>query len=145
MNQYDAIVKYIPSKDSGDSQWISWYEMLKKGFGREKANKAFIVAYANLAGSAAKTNKLRDYGKTVGLDLDTNLIEDASRIVGNVKESIGGVFDSFGSIFKTSKTIVIVVILAILVPVFLALFNIAKNPNAVIGAASSGFAKSKGM
>jgi len=136
MNQFDSIIKYIPSKDSQDVQWITWHGMLVKGFGKERANKAFTVAFAYMASSSAKTNKLRDYGKTFGLNIDTNLLQDASRIVGDVKESVGGVFDKIGGVFRTSRNIVIVIVILILAPVFLLLFNVARKPGETIGIAA---------
>jgi hypothetical protein len=145
MNQYDAIVKYIPTKDSADAQWIEWHKMLSRAYGQSKANEAFTVAFAYLASSSAKTNKLKDYGKTVGMDLETNLLEDATRIVSNVKEGVGGFFDSIGAGLKVYKNVVIIVVILILVPVFMLLFNIARNPNAAISAASQGAAASHGM
>lgn len=144
MNQYETIVKYIPNEESADAQWIEWHKMLSRAFGREKANEAFTVAFAYSASSSAKTNKLRDYGKTVGLDLDTNLLQDATRIISSVKEGVGGFFDSIGRGIKMYRNALIVVVILILAPVFILLFNIAKNPSEAIGAASKGFAASKG-
>jgi hypothetical protein len=136
MTQYDSIIKYIPDKDSKDSEWITWHKMLVKGYGRDRANDAFTVAFSYLASSSAKTNDLRAYGKTVGLDLDTNLSQDAARIVKTVKSSVGGVFSSIGGIFKTTRTVIIIVIILCLVPVFMLLFNVARKPGEVIGTAA---------
>lgn len=136
MNQFDSIIKYIPTKESSDDQWIAWHKMLKKGYGANRANDAFKVAFAYFAASSAKTNDLRAYGKTVGMDLDTNLVQDAGRIVATVKDSVGGVFDKVGGIFRTSRTVVIVMIILILVPVFMLLINIAKNPGQAVGIAA---------
>jgi hypothetical protein len=139
MNQYDSIIKYIPTKDSSDDNWIAWHKMLRKGYGKERANDAFKVAFAYLASSSAKTNDLRDYGKTVGLDLDTNLVQDAARIVETVKGNLGGILNSIGGIFRTSKTIIVIIVLLILVPVFMLLFNIAKKPGEIIGVAAKAY------
>ena len=136
MNQYDSISRLIPSNSSKDVDWIQWHKMLNKGFGKEKANQAFTVAFAYLASSGAKTNDLRNYGKSVGLDIDTNLVQDATRIVSNVKENIGGVLDKIGGVFRTSKYIVLIVVVLILAPVFLLLFRVANKPGETIGTAA---------
>ena len=141
MNQYDSIIKYIPSLDSPDIQWIAWHKMLSKGYGLERANSAFIVAFAYLAGSGAKTNRLKDYCATQGLKIDVNLLRDAGRIIGNAEESIGGVFHRIGGIFRTSRTIIIILIILILIPVFMLLFNVARDPAKSIGAAAKIYGK----
>jgi hypothetical protein len=139
MSQYDTIIRFIPTKDSKDVDWIQWHKMLVKGLGRDRANQTFTVAFAYLASSSAKTNDLRNYGNTVGLDLDTNLVQDAARIVTTVQESIGGVFDKIGGIFRTSKYIVLIVVALILMPVFMLLFNVAKKPGEVVGTAARAY------
>jgi hypothetical protein len=139
------LIAAIPDKNSSDQYWIAWHGDMKKMFGKEKANEAFIVAFAYRASSAAKTKTLFNYGKTQGLDLETNLIGDAGRIIQGVEKGISGITGKIGKIFKVGGTVITVMVILILIPVFMLLFNIAKEPNTAIGAASKGFAASHGM
>ena len=132
------------NKNSSDQQWISWHMDLKKNFGEEKANQAFIVAFAYKGGSSAKTKDLFNYGKSVGLELDTNLLGDAGRIIQGIQAGVSGVTGKIGKMFKTGGMIITVIVILILIPVFMLLFNIAKDPNPAIGAAAAGFGASKG-
>jgi hypothetical protein len=137
----ENIIAAIPDKKSTDQYWITWHQTLKQNFGKTKANEAFLVAFAYRGGSGAKTADLFNYGKSQGMNLDTNLLGDAERIINGVKEGVSGVFGKLGRIFKIGETAVVIIIILILIPVFMLLFNIARNPNAAIGAASQGAAK----
>jgi hypothetical protein len=141
----EKLISSIPDKNSSDQYWIQWHDTLKKQFGKEKANQAFIVAFAYRAGSSAKTKDLFRYGQSQGLDLETNLIGDAGRIIEGVKEKVSGITGKIGRILQTSKIIVVVLIILILIPVFMFIYKIAKEPTEVIQAASAGFAASKGI
>jgi hypothetical protein len=137
----EQIIAAIPNNKSIDQYWISWHETLKSTFGKKKANKAFLVAFAYRGGSGAKTIDLFNYGKSQGMELETNLLGDAQRIIAGVQEEVTSAFGKLGRIFKVGRVAVVIIIILILVPVFMLLFNIARNPNAAIGAASQGAAK----
>lgn len=135
----------IPDKNSSDQYWMNWHNDLKKAFGQKKANEALVVAFAYNASSSAKTKDLFRYGQSQGLNLETNLLGDAGRIIEGVKDSISGVTGKIGNMFKTGKTIITIMIILILVPVFMLLFNLAKQPDKAIGAIAGGISSVKGI
>jgi hypothetical protein len=141
----EKLISALPDKNSSDQYWMNWHNDLRKNFGQKKANEAFVVAFAYNASSSAKTKDLFRYGQSQGLNLETNLLGDAGRIIEGVQDSISGITGKIGNMFKTGKTVITLIIILILVPVFMLLFNLAKQPEKALGAIADGISPVKGI
>jgi hypothetical protein len=127
----EKLKQAIPDKNSSDEYWKSWHGDIKKTFGQEKANQAFIVAFAYRASNSAKTKNLFQYGKSQGMNLETNLMGDAGRIVEGVKDAVSGITGKIGRIFKAGGIVFVIIIILFAIPIFMLMFNLAQKPDTV--------------
>ena len=90
------LIRNIPTNSSSDVVWISWYDALRKTFGRKKANALFTANWDAQNGftSDANTSDLRKHLK------DKGGIEIAGSTLGEVKDKLIGVGDFFGDTFS---------------------------------------------
>ena len=91
-------IKAVPIQNSSDLLWITWYDDLKKTFGKKKANALFASNWdsQNGDGSNANTTDLRAHLKDNGLDI-------SGGVLGEAKDKIFGVSDYFGDYFTVAK------------------------------------------
>jgi hypothetical protein len=91
-------IKAIPTKSSSDLVWITWYDNLKKTFGKKKANSLFSSNWDSqqASNSSANTSDLRAH-------LKNNDIDISGGVLGEAKDRVFGFTDSFGDIFTVAK------------------------------------------
>lgn len=90
----------IPTQNSSDKNWISWYDSLKKHFGRKKANALFSANWDSKKGdsSDANTTTLRNY-------MSDNGVEISGGFFGEAKDKAFDVANFFGDYFTIGKYI----------------------------------------
>lgn len=93
-------IRKIPTQNSIDITWISWYDSLKKQFGRRKANALFSANWDSKNGNSsdANTTTLRNH-------MSDNGVEISGGFFGEAKDRIFGVADFFGDYFTIGKYI----------------------------------------
>lgn len=94
------MIKKIPIFSSTDKVWISWYDELKKVFGRKKANSLFSANWDAQNGqkSVANTSDLRKHLLDNGIDISGGFF-------GEAKDKAFGVAEYFGDFFTVGKYI----------------------------------------
>ncbi len=127
-------LSFIPSVNSTDQQWIVYHKALKKDVGTTNANALWLKTWEKrknenaITGSKANTSDLRDYMKSQKVNLSA---DGAFSSAVNIWDSAT---DSLEAMFGISKWIVIVLAAIIIIPAFMILINIAKDP---VGAAKA--------
>ena len=124
-----------PSKTSNDQFWIQWHKDLLDDLGKTDANSVFIKYWAVRGSSDANTHDLRDYAKGQGINID------ASNILGSLFDTGADVVGGIGNFLKVGKYVGIGIAVVVGGSLLLMLFNIARNPDSAIGAASEGMSK----
>jgi hypothetical protein len=118
----------IPSINSSDEEWIAWHKNLKRETGKINANDLFIRAWKQrknenpIFGSKANTSKLRNYLSSQGLDLS------GDGAFGFAYDVMDNIEDFAISAFNTGKWMFIIILAVVLIPLFIMMLNIAKNP-----------------
>jgi hypothetical protein len=116
--------KTVPTRSSSGDDWIQWHKDLKRFFGKKDANTIWSAAWDKRESSSANTRELRSYMERQGIDIDTSGFLKGT-------DSALDFMDFIGNIFKVSGIVGLVVVIAILSIIGVALFNVAKNPEAV--------------
>ncbi len=103
-------IKILPTKNSSDQQWVSWYLDVKNQLGTKRANRLFTMLWNNEDGynSDANTNYLRDEMEGYGVEVDTGFIGDAVDFASSVKGYFGGFFTAGKWIGFTLAGIVVI-------------------------------------
>lgn len=126
-------LNYLPSQQSSDLEWIEYHKQLKKELGRSNANSLWSKTWAKrknegVLGSKANTSVLREYINGEGIELSG---DGAFKFAIDSWDSIS---DSFESAFGISKWLFIALALLVIIPAFVLMMNVAKNPQNIIGA-----------
>lgn len=122
--------KHIPNQDSSDNEWLSWVQDLKSLYGKKTARTLFSMAWNKRKSSKANTDNLR---KTLKENYDISVASDG--ILGPLTDAADNILDGIGDTLNMATTGVLIVGGLILIPVFIALFNIAKAPAESVGIA----------
>ena len=122
------LIRNIPSNTSSDVVWISWYDALRKTFGRKKANALFTANWDAQNGftSDANTSDLRSHLK------DKGGIEIAGSTLGEVKDKLIGVGDFFGDAFSIGRYFGIALGVIVVGGLGLFVYNVARKPESAI-------------
>jgi hypothetical protein len=114
----------IPNAGSNSAAWVEWHKTLVDSFGKKQANAEWLKAW-NLRGSTSVSdNTLREYMKKQGITLPATWgqsIEDAGV----------GVVDEITGIFHMGKTVGVVALVIIGVPIAILLLNLAFHPKEI--------------
>ncbi len=128
---YVKSIEYLPSINSTDAQWVSWYEILRSDVGKKNANNLFLKAWEQrknegMLGSKANTSYLRNFLSEKGIELSPDgILAYPIAAIDSLEGFAEGVF-GFG---KTTFIIVLSITIVILA-VFM--FNIARNPKMIV-------------
>ncbi len=128
---YVQSIEYLPSVNSTDAQWVSWYEILRDEVGKKNANNLFLRAWEQrknegLLGSKANTSYLRNFLSEKGIELfPDGVLAYPVAAIDSLEGFAEGVFG-----FGKTTFIIIFSILILVLAVFL--FNIARNPKIVV-------------
>ena len=118
----------IPNQQSAGSQWIEWHKELKAYFGIRQANALWLKNWHKQGNTFnANTAELRDYLSNNGIKIEGNIFSDAYDLAMTP-------FDAIADFLKIGKYAAIGVGVIILGGLALTVYNIAKKPNATIGA-----------
>jgi len=122
------LIRNIPSNTSSDVVWISWYDALRKTFGRKKANALFTANWDAQNGftSDANTSDLRSHLK------DKGGIEIAGSTLGEVKDKLIGVGDFFGDAFSIGKYLGLALGVIVVGGLGLFVYNVARKPESAV-------------
>lgn len=122
------LIRNIPSNTSSDVVWISWYDALRKTFGRKKANALFTANWDAQNGftSDANTSDLRSHLK------DKGGIEIAGSTLGEVKDKLIGVGDFFGDAFSIGRYFGIALGVIVVGGLGLFVYNVARKPESAV-------------
>lgn len=126
-------LSFLPSVNSNDLSWIEFHKQLRKEVGRTNANSLWVKAWVSrknegLLGSLANTSNLRDYMEKQDVTLSADGI--FSIAINTWDETT----DLFESIFGIGKYVVIILAVLIIIPAFILMMNIAKNPVGTLNA-----------
>lgn len=126
-------IRNIPKNTSSDIVWISWYEIIKKNFGKKKANALFTANWDSQNGfsSNANTSKLRRHLKENGG------IEISGSALSEVKDKLLDAGNFFGDYFIAGKYLGIALGVIVVGGIGMIVFNLAKRPQAVIRAGTA--------
>ena len=88
------LIRNLPNQNSIDKVWITWYDALKKQFGKQKANALFSANWdaKNGNGSVANTTDLRRYMEKNGLDISGGFFGEAKDRAYDVADFVGDYF-----------------------------------------------------
>ena len=122
------LIRNITSNTSSDVVWISWYDALRKTFGRKKANALFTANWDAQNGftSDANTSDLRSHLK------DKGGIEIAGSTLGEVKDKLIGVGDFFGDAFSIGRYFGIALGVIVVGGLGLFVYNVARKPESAV-------------
>lgn len=86
-------VQNIPTENSPDIVWISWYKDLRKSLGSKKANDIFSRAWSaqNASDSNANTTILREEMSKNGVEISGGFVGDAVDFSNQAKGYIGDI------------------------------------------------------
>ncbi|GAL83421.1 hypothetical protein MYP_648 [Sporocytophaga myxococcoides] len=123
----------IPSVNSTDVQWISWYNLLRKRYGKRNANDLFLSAWERrrgssnfLSGTKANTTTLRNFLEDQGIQISGDgLMSYPADLLDDIET---GITTAFG----VTKTVFIILFILIIIPLFILVFNIARNPAVIV-------------
>lgn len=120
----------IPTRSSGGDEWASWYMSLKSNFGRKKSNEIFLKAWKIIADKdKANTEYLRDVLESEGK------IKLQGSSIDSIVDLGGDIGDNLGDIFTASKWLGITMGGIVVLGIGLLIYNIARKPEIVVGAA----------
>lgn len=100
----EDITKIIPNQQSTTTQWCSFYEELKRRYGKVTADVIFAKAWQTRKGTSVETNKVIDCTK---LPLDTTWLEDAGAAARDVKQGVFGTIKGITNFGSTTTKIVV--------------------------------------
>lgn len=114
------IIRNLPTQNSSDKVWMTWYDALEKQFGKQKANALFSANWdaKNGDGSVANTTDLRSHMEKKGLDISGGFF-------GEAKDRAYDVADFFGDYFTVGKWVGIGLLTVIGVSVGALVFQLA--------------------
>ena len=126
------LIQTEPNQKTEANGWYSWYEALKKYFGKATAKTIWVAYWNKRAGSRsdANTHDLREKMLKEGIKLDTTW-------TGSLVDGADSVLDTVGGIFKFGSTIGKVLVGGIVIGVVVLVFNVARKPIESAGAASN--------
>lgn len=116
----------MPDFQSTDIEWLNWYEKLSSRYGRSDAARIFLAAWRKRGSNKANTSDLRDRLNDDGIKISTNVFQDAI----DVGDSIT---DAFGNMMKIGKYTAFAVGGILILGLGLFVYNVAKNPSALVG------------
>jgi len=93
-------IRILPTFESSDNAWLTWYNDTKNTLNRKQANRLFGMLWDNVNGydSDANTSYLREEMAEHGVEIATNTL-------GDVSDWAIGVKDYFGDFFTAGKWI----------------------------------------
>jgi len=108
--------------------WISWYDALRKQFGKKKANALFTANWdaQNGFNSNANTSDLRSHLENKGG------IEISGGVLGETKDKLLDVGNFFGDYFTVGKYLGIGLAVIVVGGVGLFIYNLAKDPEKAV-------------
>lgn len=118
----------IPNQSSSDIEWMNWIDNLKAAYGKKTAKTLFAMAWQKRKSSLANTQQLRTY-----LRDQYGIAIASDGLLGPLTDATENILDSIGDLAKGGTTAVMVIGGLILLPVVVALFNIAKAPAESVG------------
>ena len=119
---------FIPNQQSQAADWQDWYDSLRGYFPKQTANELWLKAWTTRQSSSATTAGLAEYmQKKAGIDIKLGIFS-------SLKKGADSFVDGIEGFFGTTKIVLFVVGGLILIPVVMTLINVARNPNATIGA-----------
>lgn len=122
------LIRNIPTNSSSDVVWISWYDALRKTFGKKRANALFTANWdaQNGFSSDANTSDLRKHLK------DKGGLEIAGSTLGEVKDQLIGIGNFFGDTFVIGKYFGVALGVIVVGGIGMLVYNIAKKPESAI-------------
>lgn len=122
------LIRNIPTNNSSDVVWISWYDALRKQFGKKKANALFTANWdaQNGFNSDANSSDLRTHLK------DKGGIEISGGVLGETKDRLLDVGNFFGDYFTVGKYLGIGLAVIVVGGVGLFIYNLAKDPDKAV-------------
>lgn len=86
----------IPDEKSSSQEWITFYDILKKRYGKKAGTVAFVKAWQKFGGekSSANTNVVE---RGTGLQFDKGLLTEIEGVGGDAVNYVGGFFNSLGT------------------------------------------------
>jgi hypothetical protein len=102
----------IPNSVSPSESWVNWHKLLLKWFSKQEANQQWIRFWAQRAGAGtpADTHDLRDYMRSQGVDLTTDMSGQIRDKVENISDWIGDTFSGIRAIFLGAVILAIALI-----------------------------------
>lgn len=87
-------IRILPTFESSDNAWLTWYNDVKNTLNRKQANRLFGMLWDNVNGydSDANTNYLREEMEKHGVEIATNTLGDVSDWASDVKGYFGDFF-----------------------------------------------------
>lgn len=104
--------KSIPNSVSPAESWVNWHKLLLKWFSKQEANQEWIRFWSQRAGAGAPadTHDLRDYMRSQGVDLTTDMSGEIRDKVENIGDWIGDTFSGIRAIFLGAVILAIALI-----------------------------------
>ncbi len=122
------IIINIPKNNSSDNTWITWYDALKRKFGRKKANSLFTANWDAQGGdgSSANTTNLRQH-----LDKEGKL-DISGGFGGELKDRVFDVANFFGDYISVGKYLGLGLGVILVGGIGLFVYNLAKDPDKAV-------------
>lgn len=122
------LIRKIPTNSSSDVVWISWYDALRKTFGKKKANSLFTANWDAQNGftSDANTSDLRSHLEKKGG------IEISGGTLGEVKDKVIDVGNFFGDYLTVGKYLGLALGVIMVGGIGLFVYNIARKPESAV-------------
>jgi len=122
------LIRNIPINSSSDSVWITWYDNLRKQFGKKKANALFTANWdaQNGFSSNANTSDLRSHLEKKGG------IEISGGFLGETKDKVLDVGNFFGDYFTVGKYLGLALGVIVVGGLGLFVYNVARKPESAV-------------
>jgi hypothetical protein len=119
------ILSNTPTGKSTAGDWINFHESLTSVIGKKNANEVFKSYWSKLGNNSANTGELRNYLKDNGINLESG------NYIGNIVDFSYDIGDSFSSFLSTTKYVAFGIAAIIIIPLGIALFNVAKSAGTI--------------
>lgn len=124
LNKIKAVEK-MPNLGTSDTEWINWFDDLRKRYGRTDYVRIFTAAWKKRGGDKANTTKLRKHLEKYNIEIDESVWNKIADLGGDIS-------DSFGSFLKVGKWAGIAVGAILIVGLGVFVLNVAKSPEKLL-------------
>jgi hypothetical protein len=87
----------IPDEKSSSQEWITFYQILAKRYGKKAGTVAFVKAWEKFGSDKAQNANVNAIEKGTGLVFDKGLLTSIEGIGGDAVDYVGGFVNSLGT------------------------------------------------